>query len=135
MEEKKSLKNYFDKIYVLNYIEGKGRRDAMIKQLEHFGLLKDVEFHYGMPFGKIKAMAPKIQEIANMMPFNVGRINGIGCSFNHYSAIKTAYETGCNTVLIIEDDICLRNDLELIYEYFDNVPKDWDYLYLSPIMS
>lgn len=132
----KSLKDYFDKIYVLNYIEGKGRREAMIKQLKHFGLLNDVEFHYGMPFGKIKAMAPKIQEIADKMPYDdLGRITGIGCSFNHYSAIKTAYETGANSVLIIEDDVCLRNDLDLIYEYFDNIPKDWDYLYLLPIIS
>ena len=33
--------------------------------------------------------------------------------------------------MILEDDIILRDDIDLIFEYFDYLPEDWDYLYLD----
>ena len=49
----KTLKDYFDKIYVINYIEASDRRENMIKQLKHYNFEDGVEFSYGMPFIKI----------------------------------------------------------------------------------
>jgi len=57
---------------------------------------------------------------------------GFGCAFNHYSAIKTAYETGANSVLLFEDDVLFLKNRDTIIKYLDNIPTDWDYLYFTP---
>ncbi len=131
----KTLKDYFDKIYVINYIEAPKRRENIIKQLKYYNFEDGVEFSYGMPFTKIKSIAQHFEEIANEIIWNVGRVSGIACALNHYTAIKTSYELGANSVLILEDDIIFRDDKDLIIEYLDNIPKDWNYLYFTPAFN
>ena len=133
--EKRSLKKYFDKVYVINYIEGKERREIINQMFSDYGLIDDIEFIYGMPFGKISAIKPLFEQIAKMTPRNVGSVNTIGCSFSHYTAIKTAYELGYNTVLVIEDDVIIRNNIDLIFDYLDTAPKDWNYLYFTLVYA
>lgn len=131
----KTLKDYFDKIYIINYIEAPKRRENIIKQLKYYNFEDGVEFSYGMPFTKIKSIGPHFQEIANEIIWNVGRISGVACALNHYTAIKTAYELGANSVLILEDDIIFRDNRDLIIEYLDNIPKEWNYLYFTPAFN
>lgn len=130
----KTLKNYFDKICVINYIEAPDRRENMIKQLKHYNFEDGVEFSYGMPFAKINAIAPHFEEISNTTGI-YSNIGTIGCAFQHYTAIKTAYELGVDSILILEDDIIFRDDRDLIIDYLDNIPKDWEYLYFTPMFS
>ena len=111
----KTLKDYFDKIYVINYIEAPDRRENMIKQLKHYNFEDGVEFSYGIPFIKIKSIETYLKEICKHMRYGVGHISGFGCSITHYTTIKTAFELGYNSILILEDDIIIRDNIDLIF--------------------
>ena len=69
------------------------------------------------------------------MRYGVGHISGFGCSITHYTTIKTAFELGYNSILILEDDIIIRDNIDLIFDYLDTIPKDWNYLYFTPCFT
>ena len=50
-----------------------------------------------------------------------------GCLESHLSVIKLAIQNNYKSVLIFEDDVKLLNNLEVL----ENVPSDWDMLYLG----
>ena len=47
------------------------------------------------------------------------------CGIGHYNMIKTSYELGYDRVLIFEDDISFKDDVDL-YKIFSVIPKDAD---------
>lgn len=47
------------------------------------------------------------------------------CGMEHYKIIRTSYERGLNQILICEDDCNFIDDLNLIEETFNNLPKDY----------
>jgi GR25 family glycosyltransferase involved in LPS biosynthesis len=131
----KTLKDYFDKIYVINYVEGKERREHIKQMFSDYGLINDIEFIYGMPFNKIKVLKEHLEEMVKPMRYGVGHISGFGCSFGHYNAIKSAYELGYNSILVLEDDIIIRDNIDLVFDYLDNIPENWNYLYFTPCFT
>ena len=48
------------------------------------------------------------------------------CSMGHYRAIATAYHLGCDSVLVMEDDIRFLNDTAKIAEVVNTLPSDYD---------
>ena len=52
--------------------------------------------------------------------------NEYDCSRNHYSIIKQAYDLGYSHVLVMEDDICFLNNINLFIKYIENIPNDYD---------
>ena len=56
------------------------------------------------------------------------RKGSFSCCLNHYKAIKTAYELGHPSVLILEDDIRFRKNLQFIMEVLQGLPLDYDYV-------
>jgi GR25 family glycosyltransferase involved in LPS biosynthesis len=53
-----------------------------------------------------------------------------GCMLSHYQAVKSAYEAGFETVLILEEDFVPTGKFPTKQE-LDNVPDDWSILYLD----
>ena len=47
--------------------------------------------------------------------------------FGHYRAMKTAYEFGCNSVLIMEDDCRFMHDKAKVDEIAADLPADFDF--------
>lgn len=47
------------------------------------------------------------------------------CGIGHYNMIKTSYELGYDRILIFEDDITFKDDVDL-YKVFSVIPKDAD---------
>lgn len=115
------MKHKFDKIYCINFLESKERREFQKKQFEYLGL--DVEFFNAIDYGKI--IKPHILKI-NRSELIEPRI--FGCAMSHYSCIKQAQLLGYESVLILEDDVCFLKDVKLLEKYFNNLPKDWDYI-------
>jgi GR25 family glycosyltransferase involved in LPS biosynthesis len=61
----------------------------------------------------------------------------IGCLLSHLSVLKSAYESGYETIWVMEDDIqILQNPLELssLIEELDQIDRDWDILFTDPDM-
>lgn len=56
----------------------------------------------------------------------------IGCLLSHIEVIRKADEKLYQNVLIFEDDVIFCDDfLEKLIEFMDNVPSDWEMLYLG----
>lgn len=131
-----SLKNYIDRIVCINLVTAHQRRENIKYQFKELGFENDLEFYNAISFKNIKFLEKPLNDLLNSgiisASFYNMNIGSFGCAFSHYSILKESYELGYNSVMIIEDDICLLKNRDIILDYFRNLPKDWDYLYLTP---
>ena len=58
---------------------------------------------------------------------HLSKIGHFSCCLSHYKAIKTAFELGCKSVLIMEDDIRFLRNLKEIEKTVMLLPDDFDY--------
>ena len=58
---------------------------------------------------------------------HLAKMGHFSCCLAHYRAIKTAFELGSKSVLIMEDDIRFRSNIEEIQETLSLMPEDYDY--------
>lgn len=122
----------FDKCYCIHCVEDKEKYLSMIKEFDKLGILDSVEIRetsqrkYGENISKIfphlrtKFYDSFLEKNANIYSYV------LNVSLAHYDIIKIAYESNLNSVLIMEDDIEFIDDINIIYNYFDNLPKDYD---------
>jgi GR25 family glycosyltransferase involved in LPS biosynthesis len=54
--------------------------------------------------------------------------NEFDCARNHYNIVKTAYNLGCNYLLVLEDDICFIKNTDILYNAIMQLPEDYDVL-------
>lgn len=127
------LQDKFKHIFLLNLSTRKDRRDLMINQLHHFGLLDlytqdELDIRTTVPFLKYNKI---MMHVLNQN--KLGRLtkpNEYDCTHNHYSMVKQAYDQGYEYCLIMEDDIRFldMNDGEIWESYLNNIPDDFDIL-------
>ena len=108
--------DFFDRAYVINLPSRTDRRQEMASELRSAG----------MPFtsGKVEifsAIKPESPE-----PFQ--SIGYKGCFLSHLNVLKKAKMEGLNNVLVMEDDLKLRNDFQ---RYEDDILRElldhsWD---------
>lgn len=58
----------------------------------------------------------------------------IGCTLSHLSVLNDAYQSGYETIWVLEDDICVRKNphvLSDLIDELDGLASDWDMLYTS----
>ena len=124
------FKEYFDRIFLLNLVENKNRRDFMFSQFNQLGCNDEVEVHNAVlhPFCDII-----INAFNKSGKGKFTKPNEFNCAREHYSIIKQAYEEGANRVMVMEDDLCLLQDKEKLKEYLENLPDDFDILQMSCI--
>lgn len=69
----------------------------------------------------------------NDITHSSGLTNGaVGCLLSHYQIIKKSYDEGAEAIFIFEDDIELCEDFENKFKQsFNEVPDDWQFLYLG----
>ena len=111
----------FNSKVVLCYTGYKERYSVLEKEFSRVGL-NGVEFRWDVPSPLKKIL------IDNIPTTNFTRKTGaFSCCISHYLAIKTAYEMGHENLLIIEDDIRFLEDIKLLQEIVEAIPKDYDY--------
>lgn len=54
--------------------------------------------------------------------------NEFDCTRSHYNMVKTAYDLGYDSILIIEDDIKFLNNIDIFKKYLKTIPNDWDFI-------
>ena len=130
------MKTKFDKIYVLSLITEHTRRKFIESQFNNLGI--EFEFLYGTDFYNLNCDArnnkinyPNVWE-PGWFDDKPDKSKDYGCTLSHYNAILFAYELGYNNVLVIEDDVCFIKDTKLIFECFNNIPNDADYVTWDP---
>lgn len=125
------MKTPFTKIYVASLITNKDRQKFVTYEMNDLGI--DFEFMYGTDFGNINCdfRGNKI-EYPQILNGAVADGRDFGCAISHYNCILWAYELGYDSVLVIEDDICLKKSKSLIEQSFANIPEDADFVTWDP---
>jgi len=131
------MKMPFDKVFVLSLPSFKSRCKFMKAQLDNLGI--SFNFNWGIDLGNINkdSLDYKIQYPCIFGDHHIHLSKkclgtDISCSLNHYSAVYKAYEFGCNSILIFEDDLCFIKDKNLIEQSLNNIPKDADFVTWDP---
>jgi glycosyl transferase, family 25 len=108
--------DFFDRAYVINLRSREDRRQEMARELENAG----------MPFalGKVE-LFPAVE------PESAGSFRSIGCRgcfLSHLNVLKKAKEENLRNILVMEDDLKLRDDFKQYEEAIlgELLNNDWD---------
>lgn len=112
----------FEGKFLLCCTKYKARHDEVVKELSRVGIC-DYITQWDVTDTPIKRILHRSITTGKLL----SKIGHFSCCLSHYKAIKTAYELGCKSVLILEDDIRFRKDLSNIEEAIGLLPKDFDY--------
>lgn len=105
------MKTTFDKIYCINFLPNKYRREFMQYQFNDLGL--DVEFYDAIDYSKV------------LKNINISNFPVFGCSESHYHCIKKSQLLGYEKILILEDDVCFLKDKKTVEYFLNELPNDW----------
>jgi len=112
------LNKYFDKIYYINLERRKDRNQECIDELKKYNIIAE----------RFNAINGESIIKSNW----VHSLGAIGCLESHLQIIKNAKENKYNNILILEDDVIFDDNIEGIFEnYYKQLDKNWDILYLS----
>ena len=127
------MKIPFDKVYCISYCRNIEKQNNMRKLMKYLGI--NFEFIYGADYTNLEILKHKDflffkdwdddQSYKDKFNFR-NYTHFIGASYDHYTAVLHAYESGANSVLIMEDDCAFINDMSYIEWAFNNYPKDAD---------
>lgn len=118
------LNNYFQKIYCVNLDR---RPDRWEECLEQF-------YIHNLEVSRFSAVdAKNIPEIVKRVDKIPGLVYGaVGCGRSHRLIIESAKNDNLDNILILEDDVQFHDDLNIMFsEFIQEVPDDWDILFLG----
>lgn len=113
---------------VLAYTGNRDRIDLLLTEFDRIGL-RDVQVKWNCNNVFVQSFRPLHNKEKDYSPaiFN----NTLG----HYAIIKTAYELGYKSCLVMEDDIRFLRDVEKMISILDDMPSDFDIAMLDSIAS
>lgn len=125
-----TLREQFDRVYVLTLSNRPDRRELVERQLRELGLPAPdedpngfIRYHYATPF-PFNALIADAFNKSGKGQFT--KANEYDCSRNHYSIVKICYDLGFDNCLILEDDILLLRNSYILSEYIKTMPNDYD---------
>ena len=125
------MKIGFDKVFCISYCRNVDKQNDIRKVMKYLGI--DFEFIYGADYTNMKAFkepdfyfrnGPNELKEKKFDYFT----HFIGASYDHYTAIINAYESGANSVLIFEDDCKFINDVKYIEYYLNHWPEYGEFI-------
>jgi len=116
-----ALWNRFDYIGLVCYTGYTDRFRELKPELERVGLLGKVKLHWDFP----SVYRDKLFNAVGKSSYNA-KGGSFYMGVNHYNIIKTAQQLGCNSVLVMEDDIRFLTDLNLLKKIVETIPEDYD---------
>lgn len=109
---------------VLYFTGLKNRVEGMEAELARVGLADaQRQWQFPSPFDKVL-----LRNVKHIPCFD-GGARGMGyfnSSMGHYRAIATAFHLGCDSVLVMEDDVRFLKDVAKVAEIMDALPDDFD---------
>lgn len=123
------MKLPFEEVYLLNLVERQDRYDIMHKQFDALNIkVKDYRV-VKHPFFDVLANKCLNNDTPIEIPsLYIGSGGVLSCTREHYTLIKSAYLRGVNSICIIEDDISFLKNINILEDYFNNLPDNWDIL-------
>ena len=119
-ETNMSIWTRFDYVGVVCFSRYQMRLALLKEELKRVGLLSRAAFHIDFP-------NPFEEKLISVLPFTNKRTQkAFHCGYNNYCIIKRAFEMGCKSVLVIEDDVRFLKDVELLGRCIQSLPEDFD---------
>ena len=126
------MKIGFDRVYCISYCRNIEKQNNIHKVMKYLGI--NFEFIYGADYTNLEILKHKdfkfidswetfFKKCGNNFKYYT---HFLGASYDHYTAVIHAYESGANSVLIMEDDCGFINDTSYIQWALNNYPKDAD---------
>lgn len=129
-----AIDNYFNKIFVINLDESVDRWKSVVDELQKAGITN----YERVPGVRLKSLAGIPESYYNRLVsqhkvHDYYKIGAVGGNMAHNNCIKLAKERGYNNVLILEDDIGIRENANELFEKIIIQLKNisWDVLYLG----
>lgn len=137
---KKNIWDFFDKIYVLNLLERKDRRDFILSQFKAWGIYEEL-----VSSGKLEIIEaiklPWITEpiVKSINDYGLGifysyerhNVGLYNCTCEHYKIIKRSLLKGYEKILILEDDACFLKNYAQFIEALEKMPEEFKILHLE----
>jgi GR25 family glycosyltransferase involved in LPS biosynthesis len=122
------MTDLFDCVFVIN-LEQRNDRMERISDLLHLLNIK---------FERFNAVDKQVVEGLYKNLSNIHKISTItnagylACILSHLSVYRIALDRGYTKILILEDDIFIHKNVQnLLKQFLNSVPEDWDMLYLG----
>lgn len=126
------FKDKFDKLYIIHCSDNHKRYEFIKNWTSQYGIQDKVDIWWtckkrinnycGKRIGSL--VCGFYDDVLDRTPNVYGGV--FDCAMQHFSIIKTAYERGLNSIMILEDDFGFSEDVETIKNVFNNLPEDWD---------
>lgn len=136
---KGSFWNIFDKIICIHYLPYQDRLENIKTELLRVGILElpqfewyftvDNEYYQDILNGIDKN---KLGYNENFQTYYVTKKN-INYTLDSFSLLKMLKIRGFQRVLIIEDDLCMIDNLNLIKDIISSIPMDFDFINFDPL--
>ena len=118
------VNNYFDAVFLINL---KRRPDRLVKSINEF-YRHQIEAEF---IEAIDGEELNLPEIISLDGLKASK-GDIGCALSHAKVCRIAKERGLKNYLVFEDDIELAENFnERFEEYIEQLPSDWDMIYLG----
>lgn len=123
---------YVDHIFTISFTKNYPERiNKLNKELEYLDILNSgiysifYNIHSPLPFYQL--MHEHMHHSASTDKYD----EYVPKTFAHYKCIREAYELHYDHILVLEDDIIFLKNKELIQEYLDNIPEEYDLILLA----
>lgn len=120
-----SINQFIDSVYVINMDKDRKRLAEIDASLKRVGIRYE---RFPAIDGSLVSLDSQLAPIC--MKFCT---NGMkGCALSHHAVWKKAIENGDKTVMVMEDDAIIPDDInERIADVFARIPYEWDILYVG----
>lgn len=116
------INHYVDHIYVINLDHREDRWEECKEELEHIGLEPGDYERFSAVNGHEHPMADEVDI----------RDGALGCALSHLNLYEDADERGFSKIAVFEDDVIFAETFTTRFEdYFEQLPEDWQFLYLG----
>lgn len=129
------LNRVFDRIYLLNLPRRTDRLSNMERRLKRIG----IQNYYGMP-GREGAIDFEVLEKfekylsisgTRQLPYPpLENRNEMACILSHRDIYRDALNSGCKTILVLEDDILFDEEFDTFIDKLNTLPT-WELCYLG----
>lgn len=108
--------DYFAVQHFTGYPE---RAELFMRELGRIGVTAHVHEQFPTPIDDFI-----LARVQHQRTINKGTLS---CTLGHYRIMKTAYENGADSIMVVEDDVRFPKDVSLFRKSLDAIPSECDY--------
>ncbi|MBK1815107.1 glycosyltransferase family 25 protein [Luteolibacter yonseiensis] len=117
------LKDYFERIFVINLPYKEERRARLTSHLAELGLAEPEDITWVRAVSGEKCPAPAYFQAGN---------GAWGCLHSHLRIVQDAIMDGLGNYLVLEDDVVFHEDsMRCLARFWEELPADWGQIYLG----